>query len=382
MVALNDGDVPPAERIFQAWPHSDLDFSLILTNLAAWNPKAVAIVPPLSWPEESAPFISSLANSIKALPRRVLGSIGEYSDYVEEDQEFQSHRHLVLTNVTGDVEKLPSITGFITSPTPEVSDGSVVGFTDIDLGAGIEVPGDGTLLVPMLARVGAEVVAGFPLAALLVHYGVGQESVVVDLGVSISGPGFSIPVDHSGQFVLEIDSMVEIAKLDADVFALSIERGGKENEASSVIKELVESDTDFSKLQTLDRRLVLVGQDDKGSRRFAVSEDLKISRAEVFCQAIAAMTSGNRLRRSPSWAGWVIAGGILIIGFFQLRWRRASILKSGFCVLMLGAIASLIVYQSFHYWFPVLRPLVVLICCTVVAFLSAEKPGEASPQTG
>jgi len=173
--------------------------------------------------------------------------------------------------------------------------------------------------------------------------------------------------------VLHLDSLVELQKLSAGIFALALDGVETEEGESPLVGSLVKSDADFSKLENLATRLVMIGEDDKRSRRFEVGKGRLISRTEVFCQTIAAMTSGDRLKRSPAWVGWMLAGLAFVVGLFQLRLSRSAILKVVVGVLLPLAISSLILYETYHVWFPVLRALVVLASGTVVAFLCADK---------
>lgn len=387
LVALDDGDAPLAERIFQSWPLSELDYALLFENLFQSHPRALAVEPVLSWPPDGAPFLQNLADRLQSAPPTVLATLGEHSDFpgsgngdeLRQELDAMTGRHLVIADVSGDRSRVPELTAFLQAPTPGVSGDAPLAVAHIDLGENIVTPGDGTLRVPLLARAGETLMATFPLAALLLHRSVPADAVSARLGDRIALPGLEIPIDEAGRYALDLDSLEEIPVINARLFALPLtpgEASATAGDANGVITGLIEADKDYRKLGLLRTHLAVLGRTDRGAHRFpvnaamgAVDRQPTLSRAEVFCQAIAAMDTGRQLRKAPPWTDHALGAAAAAAMLFLLSLRRSAVLKAAFLGILLLAMASLIAFEQWHCWFPVFKAMVVLACGAAVAFL-------------
>jgi hypothetical protein len=248
--------------------------------------------------------------------------------------------------------------------------------THIDLGDNIETPGDGTLRVPLLARAEDQVVATFPLAALLLHRRIEPDAINVELGRRITGPELSIPIDDAGRFTLDLSSLQSLPEINARLFALSTSTIDSVNSgtANDVITGLIESDADYAKVKLLGTHLAVIGQNDRGAHRFSIGstgseDDTSLSRAEVFCQTIAAMDIGQQLVKAPPWSDYAIAGTALLLMLRVLRHQRATVVKVTILMALLLAMASLLAFQQWHFWFPIFTTLIVIASAALAGLL-------------
>jgi CHASE2 domain-containing sensor protein len=390
LIALEDGDVPPAERIFQSWPLSELDYALLLDNLFQNHPRAVAIEPAMAWPRDGAPFLDSLATRFQNAPPMILGSLAEFSEFSAEPTsggagdtlQATLARHMRISNISEVRDTIPAMTQFLSAPAKKISGSIPLAVTHIDLGDNVETPGDGTLRVPLLARVNDEVVATFPLAALLLHRGIQPDAISVELGNRITGPELLIPIDGAGRFTLDLDALQPLPKINARLFALSMSTIDSVNSgaANDVITGLIESDADYAKVKLLKSHLAVVGQNDRGAHRFAIGEsgsddDASLSRAEVFCQTIAAMDIGQQLIKAPPWSDYALASAALLLMLGILRCRRATVLRISLLASLMLAMGSLLSFQQWHFWFPVFTTLIVLTAGALAAILVPAHKG-------
>ncbi|MGK0186895.1 MAG: hypothetical protein ACI9R3_002680 [Verrucomicrobiales bacterium] len=404
LVTLDDGDSARSERIFQSWPLSELDYALLLENLFQNHPRAVAIEPALAWPADNAPFLNSLTSRLQKIPseKMLLGSLAEFSEFSavsaeqpdEEstaDEESPANpansmgqmlaRHVTLQHVSGQVSAVPNLTQFLSSPSAEVAGDISLAVTHIDLGDNIESPGDGTLRVPLLARIDERVIAAFPLAALMLHRDLDASEVTIELGKRITAPDLVIPIDHAGRFALDLDALQTLPTINAKLFALSISTttslSGESQSANDVITGLVESDADYAKVDLLQSHLTVIGQCDRGAHRFAIGDrrqgggesDASLSRAEVFCQTIAAMDIGQQLIKAPDWSNYAIFGGTFLCMTILLCFKRSTALKGTLVVALILATTSLLTFQQWHVWFPAFSALVAIACATLAIVL-------------
>jgi CHASE2 domain-containing sensor protein len=385
LIALDDGDFPPAERIFQSWPLSELDYALLLDNLFQNHPRAVAIEPALAWPKDGAPFLDSLATRFQNAPPMVLGSLAEFSEFSAEPADGMPpadtlqetmERHMRIAAISGDRNRIPAMTQFLSAPAKTVTGAIPLAVTHIDLGDNIETPGDGTLRVPLLARAEDQVVATFPLAALLLHRRIEPDAINVELGRRITGPELSIPIDDAGRFTLDLSSLQSLPEINARLFALSTSTIDSVNSgtANDVITGLIESDADYAKVKLLGTHLAVIGQNDRGAHRFSIGstgseDDTSLSRAEVFCQTIAAMDIGQQLVKAPPWSDYAIAGTALLLMLRVLRHQRATVVKVTILMALLLAMASLLAFQQWHFWFPIFTTLIVIASAALAGLL-------------
>ncbi|MDA0813206.1 MAG: CHASE2 domain-containing protein [Verrucomicrobia bacterium] len=390
LIALDDGDFPTAERIFQSWPLSELDYALLLDNLFQNHPRAVAIEPALAWPKDGAPFLDSLATRFHNAPPMVLGSLAEFSEFSaepvdgtppEDTLQATAERHMRITAITGDRKRIPAMTQFLGAPAKAVTGAIPLAVTHIDLGDNVETPGDGTLRVPLMARAEDQVVATFPLAALLLHRGITPDTISVELGRRITGPELSIPIDDAGRFTLDLSSLQSLPEINARLFALSTSTTDPANSGATneVITGLIESDADYAKVKLLGTHLAVIGQNDRGAHRFATGsssigstgseDDTSLSRAEVFCQTIAALDLGQKLVKAPPWSDYAIAGTALLLMLWLLRYPRTTVMKVTILLALLLAMASLLAFQQWHFWFPIFTALVVIASAALATLL-------------
>ena len=383
LVELNDGDAPKAERIFQSWPLSVLDYALLFENLLAHNPRNLAVEPLLVWPPESSPFLQSLASRLDKAQSLLLATQGEYSEFGLQDSHGYSdpnklcNRHLEIKNTSGDLRKIPEITSFIGAPSKDLHGEAVLAFTGIDLGAGIEHRDNGVISIPLVGRVGTRVIASFPLAALLRHRGIDINTVRMDSGNAILAPGLNIPIDSHGRFSLGPDAFREIPQINARVFALSLpttessetEADGENASGKQAIGGLIESDDDYRKLHLMKSHLVVLGRTDQGTPHHSGPDGAPLSQAEIFCQAIAAMDIGQDGLHSIEWLDLAVTAGVLLLCCLSLRFPRPCALKFQLILAISLTAVSLIAFQQWHFWVPVLRALLLVACAATVALL-------------
>lgn len=392
LIVVDDGDAPPSERIFQSWPLSELDYALLLENLFQNRPKAVAIEPILAWPSENAPFLESLSARLKKAPPMVLGSLAEFSEFSTEpiDQapegkgdsiEQLIERHFQLQNIRGQIGEIPRLTQFLNAPAKAVAGEIPLAVTHIDLGDNIASPGDGTLRVPLLARHEEKVIATFPLTALMLHRELENADLTIELGKAITGPDLNVPIDQAGRFSLDLESLQSLPEINSRLFALSLSSssGGSVDgtrSANDVITGLIESDADYAKVELLHSHLAVIGQCDRGAHRFSISSnsdgnelESSLSRAEVFCQTIAAMDVGQQLIKAPDWSRYAIGGGAFLCMAVLLTRNRPTVLKGAILFALLLAVTSLLAFQQWHVWFPAFVAMVIIACGALAAVL-------------
>ncbi len=362
------------KEIFETWPLNQLDYAVVLKNLEKYQPGVIMVAPVLKWKQEDEIGLSVLRTRILRVPQVLLGCVIENNPVPTQDGEETplpaSAKLPVLKNIEGDLLEIPSFTGFAALPEAGLLPGTEIGFTQFDLpGTG----GAGALRVPLLARRGEEVVASFVLQALLTQHGASPSDVRVTLGeaIRIEGPSLSIPIDRAGNLTVFGGLRHRLPKLNAGALLLAREPG---------IDLSALQDEPPIALDTLEKNIVLVGEDHADARRIPLDNQTNISQAELLALAIATIQTDQHISRWPQTWQFSLWGGLVLLGLFVIRLPRRRAVMLGLLLLLFFVVGSLLLFQSTLTWAPPQVPLAIIGLTLVIGLLfgGENKKSEAA----
>jgi CHASE2 domain-containing sensor protein len=364
------------DRIFESWPLSPGDYSLLFQNLGTFNPRLVGIAPSLRW-EQPGMLYDSLIRGLEAIPESVLGTeLG----FLEAENEFVDPALAALfdpiKDVIGDRKKVPAFTTVLDLPQDEVRAGRALGFTRLGSWQD-EHPSraDGGVRVPLLARYGEQIIPGFALRLSMAHFGVSADAVRVSLGRWIRFADREIPIDLTGAMVVDPGLRLVVPRVNASALLLGAD-----------LESLALDAEETRALRSMQSNAVVIGVDEPGSRTIAFSDTGEpdgiglISPADLLVTAVATI-QGRRHVRELEIAGRVVLWVLLVAAaaaLFLVSPGR-SVGLGLLLVLGFGTVA-LLLFQGFKIWVSPVVPLGSLLFAMVAAGVTAAEspvsPGE------
>jgi len=348
-VRLDDVDQP--NRVFSAWPLADGDWQIILQNLSSYSPGAAAIAAPLPF-DKSGGGLESAAKGVPGLcvAASVSASPGDGAASLPQA--------LPVLTVSGSVREIPE---FKSARLPAIPGGTAAG--DIDLLARdkkLSVEGD-WCRVPLLARLGNQVVPTLTLLALLEWADVPVPEVTVQPGVAITaGKSLRIEIDQGGFFRYFLSLAPPVPSVNADVFVLSREQA---------VASLAPGDPQRRVLAGLQKSLLWFGHDDAGSRLLHLPNGSPVSPAELAARAIAAIQTSSYMRPLPPPYQWIAPGATLLFCLWLTHWRKSRLLPGALATAVILGAVSLYLYHTGHWWMPLVPSLALLAATVVLSFL-------------
>jgi|GEM_PF-1105952 len=356
------------DRIFESWPLSPGDYTLVLENLKAFSPRVVGIAPALRW-EERGMLFDSLITELDALPRPVLGTelgfIEEERDLIDPAIESMFE---AIPGVVGDIDQVPRVTTILDLPQDAVRRDRPIGFTRLE--TEIErasSESEGKLKLPLVARYGDDILPGFVLQLAMSHLEVGVDDVDVSLGRWIRVGDRQIPIDATGAMEIDPEIRASIPRVNASALLL-----GPDPDPAAL------SSGEGAALASLRTNAVVLGIDAPDSRTIALADgvepDQMISSADLLATALAAI-QGRRHIRELELPGrillWVLVG---ILAGSLFAFRRRGVLKVGLLSLVGVATVGLLVFQGLKLWSSPIVPIGTLLVALVGAYVTGAEP--------
>ena len=353
LARLDDVDRAESERQFESWPPSQAEWSPLLDELSAYEPKTLVVQSATNWGlGETDATLKVSATKTKGL---LLGTRGEGQGTLGTEA-LQA-----IAKVKGEVAAIPNFQ-FITGGEKLLTLGKI-GLTQIDLSdtenAKPSVKAS-TWRIPLLFRQGTTVLSSLALQALLQQAGIALDQIEVTLGDSISLPsGVQIPIDSSGAYLFH-DTAINsqpVPMLNVDTFKMNREQ---------IDRFLSKTDPVRAVLPTLKDSLVWVAEDDSASKRYSLPDGRRSSLGEMFTRALGAMQTGrNVFQQTLAWQVGTLAV-ILLFGLWLARLKRKQVWKWGIFGVMGLGLASMLTFQSSGEWMPVGPGLVLIAGLTLI----------------
>ncbi len=353
LARLDDPDLPLAQRAFEAWPPRADEWQVVLQNLTAWQPRAVACAVPPTVENPSPGFLTTLA----AVP----GLTGALEAVAALNPNFTPPtlpERLPVLQVEGASAGIPEFDSLRPPPLP-IS----LGIGDVDLsGKGQKISIEGEwCLVPLLARTGTAVVPTLALRSLLAWSGIPPEKLTVQPGTAILGPkGTVIPIDDSGCFRFYAPLAERTASVQADEFLFTRAQAETTYPPGSVER---------AALEAVRGSLIWLGTDDQAARTLKLPDGNTASPADLITRALAAIQTGRFLRPLPPWWQAAPQGVAILFGLWLVRWKRRNVWKG----VAIGALAlltaSLLAFQTNHTWIPLAPALLQLAFAGITGLL-------------
>jgi len=354
-----------------------LDWAIILRSLEAFDPKSVAIVPSLNWDKPDQLAEGALNKRVISMPTLTLGAT--FGPPGQGAPNLDTTGLTVLTDVTGDLSKLPVVRNIVAMPDPELRANGVAAFTQIELNEET-ASGPNGIRLPLLAKIGDKVVPSFVIQVIM-----NQEEIVPDkVKVILEGPRpvirvgtHTIPVDPDGCFTVYHGMKDSFPSIEFSSLAL----------AASPFEEVAEKLRRASKdsLESLRTNAVIIGYDQEAFREFGLPTGERISRAELIAMAVATIQTGRHITYWPAlfrYASWAV---LAVLGLGLFRWRRFRVVSGAFAVLLLYGGVSIAVFQTALSWsppWPALGICAVLLVLGIILPSSRRKLTPISPAEG
>ncbi|MFT5468161.1 MAG: hypothetical protein ACI8UO_003269 [Verrucomicrobiales bacterium] len=351
----------------------------------------VGIVPSLNWRHDPADNDDVLARkAMKDISLRlrslVVGTtLGPKGSGGAQDIDPAALR--LIERVEGDISKVPEAEAVVEAPDEALVYAGVAAFNQIELSDAVESTVDG-IRIPVLARVGEQLLAGFPLQVILEKEHLGPENVSVRFGTENGNVieifredqdgeqtdeiVHSIPVDDRGRLLVFGGVRVGelYPKLDAvgDLILYSSDYDVAEDV----------SRTDPEVIKTLGKNAVVIGFDTEDNRQFELPGGDKVSRAELMAMAVATVQSGRFITLWPDWMRYSAIGGVALLGCLLIPTRAVS--KAGIFIsllILVGYVAlTLVTFQSNLSWTPPLAGIGVCLALVITGFLIPKSSGK------
>jgi hypothetical protein len=358
VVFVRADDVDQTKRVFSAWPLGDGDWQIILDNLAAYTPKAVALGVPFrfekagGWAENTFKNLSGLTVAVEAST-----AAGDGPQVLPDS--------VPVLKVIGAPSRIPQFK----SIKPSVMPGGAAP-AEIDLSPQkITIEGD-WCRVPLLARLGDKVVPTLALRALLEWAKVPAKDLTVQLGFEISyGKTLHIPIDEGGFFRYFLSLAPRVPTLNADDFVLGREQA---------LAELPADDPRKKTLAGLKDSLLWFGHDNVASRVLKLPNGTPVSSAELTARAIAAIQTDSYMRPLLPDLQWIPPASTLLFCLWLTNWRKSRLFPGAFVAGVVLVGVSLYLYRQDHQWMPLVPSLAVLAATVVLSFL-LPSPGGREP---
>ena len=340
-----------------------LDWAIILRGLESFDPKSVAIVPPLKWDNPDQLAEGALNKRVLLMPKMTLGAT--FGPPGEGTPNLDPAGMTILTNLTGDTSKLPIVRNIVAMPDGELLVNGTAAFTQIELNEET-ASGLNGIRLPLLAKVGDKVVPSFVLQVIM-----NQEQIPADqVKVILEGPRpvirlgkHTIPVERDGTFTVYHGIKGSFPSIEFSSLAL----------AASPFEDVAEKLRQASKasLESLRSNAVIIGYDQDEVKEFGLPTGEKISRTELLAMAVATIQTGRHITFWPDlfrYASWGLLGGL---GLVLFRWRRFRVIAGSFAILLLYAGLNIGIFQTSLSWTP---PWPALGICAVLLILGTVLP--------
>ena len=352
--------------VFDQWPPSPVDYSILVENLAKNDPRVIAVTPVLGWQERlDEILLSSMRSVLLRLDKDIvlLGAELMQNPSGETIRPTTLSLFPRLTKVTGDRSQIPEFTQAGSLPDPVLTAiGPTLGFTRIDLGDSEAKRRRDSFIVPLLARHGEEVVASFILMAMVKEVRASLEAVEVDLDgrlVRVRGDQtLEIPIDEGGRLTVHAGIREAVSRESADILFLTT--------ADDIRDQLT-----AGQKEALLSRIVILGIDDEIARNVELPKDgKKISQAELFAMAIATIQAKRFIQQVSRPVEFGIWGGLGLLGVVMMRLRRKRRLAMWWGVLLiLYVVGGLMLFQYAGKWSPIVVPFGVIASILLVGLL-------------
>ncbi len=340
-----------------------LDWAIVLKGLQEFEPKSVSIVPTLNWQCDDILAMGALKMQVNLMPLLVLGSVLGSASGEGGGGKVDLASFAVIEKISGDIANVPAVQSIAAMPDSDLLSNGVAAFTYIDLAEETK-SGPNGIRVPLLAKVGDQVVSSFVLAAILAYEQLEPADVEVNLGRNIKvGDRHRIPIDKAGYFTVYHGMRGIYPNIDSTSLTLAV------SQFEGLTKELREASQDT--LQTLKSNAVVVGYDQESEHRFELPTGTKISLAELQAMAIATVQSGRHITHWP-FVGRILSFVILLgVGAFLLRGSKFRAVGGGLLLTLLYAVVSLLTFQTSLSWTP---PVAAIAICLVLVLLGVIFP--------
>jgi hypothetical protein len=344
-------DKDQSKKVFESWPLNENDWQIILQNLPAYTPKAVALGVPFRF-DKAGGGLEGTAKSIPAL------TVATEASTAAGDGPQVLPDSMPVLKVNGSINRIPEFKSI--KPPAVPGEGAP---NEIDLAVKeqkVTVEGD-WCRVPLLARMGNKVVPTLALRALLEWANVPPKDITIKPGVEITaGKTLRIPIDTSGYFRYFLSLAPEVPALNADDFVL-----GKEQ----TLSELPEDDPRRKALDRLKSSLLWFGEDNVGARVLKLPNGTPVSPAELTARAIAAIQTDSYMRPLIPDLQWIPAAATLLFCLWLTQWRKSRLWPGALVAAVTLVGVSLYLYRMDHQWMPLGPSLAVLAATLVLSYL-------------
>jgi len=345
------------------WPPGTGDYALLADHLAGYGSEVVAIHPTVSLSEGDL-LGDSLAASLRKMPVVILGAVLE-NDPAEAGFVDPALAGVLepFAQVVGDPSDLPAFTGIDSFPSAKVREAGLVAVSRIDPGVEwsiVEGSAGPELRVPLLARLGDQVVPSLLLRTAMAWRGVGSEDVEIQLGRSVRLGSIVIPIDPKGAMKVDPRHVGTLPDLLA---------GNVDPETAEF---LVGTDT-AADLETLRDNVLVVGIDCSESRIVDFAGD-QFSAARLLALGVATIQANRHNPAPPLWVKWLpwAAAGIFSLCLPFVNGGRKIFFVS-FLAFLAAVITSLIAFQTSSVWLPVSASFLTCLFAIIVHWLMPEE---------
>ena len=306
---------------------SPLEYALFLQAALDFRPAVIGIEPLLIWRTEDKVQEQVLLDQAMRVPKLLVAlEIGG-----KGSRELAPEDLPVLPNVTGPRGYLPEFFGIARQPDDDIRLISSPGLV-----APPQVERDG-MRVPMLFEYNGEVVASFPLEAVLLWLGATPADARVELGSQIVLPnGWKIPLHRDGTMTINPGAQKSVRRLDLNDLLLAAQEQEHHRPFTRDLRDL--------KNQILLLRL----------------EGDPLQRSNVFSTAIATIQTNAYIRAAPATVSWIIILVLALVASLSRLISRSNFflgaiaLSAGYALMDLGFISQ------YRIWLPLLLPLALL----------------------
>jgi hypothetical protein len=358
---LDDGDL---ERpVFSTWPLSEGDWQIILQNLPGYEPRVTALNTELAFPK-AAGALEGAAKSVRGLCVAPLlsASPGDGSQTLPPS--------LPVLKVNGSRAAIPEFKSLREAPLPGLAAAGRIDMLPKDQMPAVE--GD-WCRVPMLARMGENVVPTLALRALLAWADVPPEDVTVTPGAAITaGKALRIEIDEAGFFRFFISLAPPVPAVNADAFVLS-----RDQSAAHLPEDSRDRDT---LLKNLKGGLLWLGLNDVKSRTLREPGGTPVSPSDLTARAIAVIQTNTHLLPLPANLQWITPAVTLFFCVWLTHWRKSRLWPGALVAAIALIGVSLWFYRRDHLWLP-LGPSLALVAATLIlSYLLPSRKSKGQPE--
>ncbi|MEM7387210.1 MAG: CHASE2 domain-containing protein, partial [Verrucomicrobiota bacterium] len=273
-----------AAEVFESWPLGPMDYAVLLNSIRTFQPAVIAIEPVLNW-AETFPAAERVLKNEMLRSRTVIGSVFD-ADALRPITPETLTAPLPLTNVTGDMQKIPTFNGLAAFPNFEILTVSKTGFTGIEFGEDAGVTPGGNLQLALVGRLEQTLYPSFVLRVLMAQHQAKPDEVEIHPGQYVKVGDLEIPIDEAGRVLFNLRSWDQVISHPVET-ALPLEPPGEAPDQIPVDPA------------NLTIEVVLIGQDDPVARGFRLPDGTGISRAELLSIALGAIHAGEFAIESP-----------------------------------------------------------------------------------